>query len=980
MAFAGRDEVGSIADPEVLSQNRLPMRSPLHGREGNPWFRSLDGEWSVMRYAHPADVPAEVFTPLFDDSRWRTIPVPGNWTLYGLGDEPHYTNVPMPWQGLPPALPEVVPTVVHRTVFPMPAKWPGRRIILHVGGAESVHTVVVNGSRAGYGTDSRLASEYDVTDLLHDGENSFVIMVSRYSAQSHVEDQDQWWMAGLHREVHLRAQAPVHIEDVRIDAGLQEDNTTGTLRVLTTVGTNGDAPVPKGWTVRVEVASPEGRVLATMEEAVPHRTWPYVFNGHVARTECVIPRVKPWSAELPVLHGVTVTLVDDRGRDCETVHQRAGFRRVEIRDRNLLVNGARVMVQGVNRHDHHPERGKAVTVADMRADIVLMKQHNVNAVRCSHYPNDPRFLDLCDELGLYVIDEANVESHAWNTSLCHDPRYRATIMSRVSRMVERDKNHPSIIMWSLGNESGYGAVHDAAAAWVRAYDPSRPVHYEGAVYHEHHSRSGLPAADPVANWVEGGTGATDVVCPMYAPIESIVRYGASGRGARPLILCEYSHAMGNSNGSLADYWHAFENTPGLQGGFVWEWKDHGISQVLTDGTKRFAYGGQFGDTPNDGNFVADGLVHSDMAPHPAMRELAWCHRPVAVTLMGKGANARLVIRNRQSFRDLAWLRGEWELQVDGVPVRKGRLSVPKCAGGATVKVELPAAVPRGAGDVSVIVRWFTRSDEPWAPAGHLAAWDQVVLRAPLPAKLVAPRASASAAPHPVAAALEPAVTIWRAAVDNDGFKIMPDLTGFGGSLRRWTEQGVDIRGAELVDHVTKRTVTPDGAVHFRHTVRVPAHLDDLPRVGVSVAVPPRFAHLRWLGDGPHECYPDRRSSAMRSVWESDPDELPYLVPQEFGLRTSCDWFELVDPASGDALRFTSTGAPFHASALWHTAADLHAAHDQTVLVRRDHLTVHLDAAHRGLGTASCGPDTLPQYRVRPGTHVLQYRVDLLRAD
>ena len=438
-----------------------------------------------------------------------------------------------------------------------------------------------------------------------------------------------------------------------------------------------------------------------------------MFNGHVARTECVVPRVRPWSAELPVLHGVTVTLVDERGRGTETVHQRAGFRRVEIKGRNLLVNGARVMIQGVNRHDHHPERGKAVTVADMRADIVLMKQHNVNAVRCSHYPNDPRFLDLCDELGLYVIDEANVESHAWNTSLCHDPRYRATIMSRVARMVERDKNHPSIIMWSLGNESGYGAVHDAAAAWVRAYDPSRPVHYEGAVYHEHHSRGGLPAVDPVENWVEGGTGATDVVCPMYAPIESIVRYGTSGRGARPLIMCEYSHAMGNSNGSLADYWHAFESTPGLQGGFVWEWKDHGISQVLADGTKRFAYGGQFGDTPNDGNFVADGLVHSDMAPHPAMRELAWCHRPVAVTLAGKGANARLVIRNRQSFRDLAWLRAEWELLVDGAPVRRGRLAVPRCPGGATVKVELPAAVPRGAADVSVIVRWFTRNDEPW---------------------------------------------------------------------------------------------------------------------------------------------------------------------------------------------------------------------------------------------------------------------------
>jgi beta-galactosidase len=461
---------------------------------------------------------------------------------------------------------------------------------------------------------------------------------------------------------------------------------------------------------------------------------------------------------------------------------------------------------------------------------------------------------------------------------------------------------------------------------------------------------------------------------MYAPIESIVRYGRGGRGTRPLVLCEYSHAMGNSNGSLSDYWHAFETTPGLQGGFVWEWKDHGISQVLPDGTKRFAYGGQFGDTPNDGNFVADGLVHSDMTPHPAMRELAWCHRPVAVTVTGKGSAARLVVRNRQSFRDLSWLRAEWELLVDGVPVRRGRLKVPKCAGGSTVRTELPVTVPRGAADASIVVRWFTRDDEPWAPAGHLVAWDQTVLRAPSADRTV-PRASTSAAVHPDVAAIEPQVSIWRAAVDNDGFKIMPGLTGFGGSLHRWTEQGVDVRGAELVDHATKRTVTAGGAVHFRHTVRVPAHLDDLPRVGVAFPVPSRFVTLRWLGDGPHECYPDRRAGAVRSVWESDPDELPYLVPQEFGLRTGCSWFEVVDPASGEALRFTSTGAPFHASALWHTAADLHAAHDRTELERRGHLTVHLDAAHRGLGTASCGPDTLPEHRVRPGTHVLSYTVE-----
>ena len=979
MTFGALGDVHPLGDPEVISVNRLPMRSPIVERGNNPWFRSLDGEWSVMRFDHPRDVPMSALAPDTNDVTWRTIPVPGNWTLHGLGDDPHYTNVTMPWKGLPPALPASVPTVVHRTRFAMPTKWRGRRIVLHVGGAESVHSVFVNGAHAGYGTDSRLASEYDITPHLTDGDNSIVIVVSRFSAQSHVEDQDQWWMAGLHREVFVRAEAAVHIADVRVDAGLKGDNATGTLRVTTRVETNDGAPMPRGWSTRVELASADGKVLMAESAGVFAETWAYVFAGHDAIVEGDVPRIRPWSAELPHRYLVTVTLVDDKGREVETVRQWTGFRRVEIVGRDLLVNGARVMLRGVNRHDHHPDRGKAVTPEDMRADIVLMKQHNVNAVRCSHYPNDPRFLDLCDELGLYVIDEANVESHAWNTSLCHDPRYRTTIMSRITRMVERDKNHPSIIMWSLGNESGYGAVHDAAAAWIRAHDGSRPVHYEPAVYHEDWRRGGRPATDIVGNWVAGGVNASDVVCPMYATIDNIVEYGKSGRGTRPLIMCEYSHAMGNSNGSLADYWAAFENTPGLQGGFVWEWKDHGISQQLDDGRKRFAYGGQFGDHPNDGNFVADGLVHSDMTPHPAMRELAWCLRPVSVSVTGKGAKASLVVRNRQSFRDHSWLRAEWELVIDGTPAKRGKLTVPKCAAGSTAKVPVPggAMVPRGARDVRILVRWFTRNDEPWATADHLVAWDEVVLKSMARPKTPAPRASSSAVVAADVASVDPKVTIWRAAVDNDGFKIMPDLRGFGASLRRWTEQGIDARDADLVDHDTKRTVAADGSIHFTHRVRVPKHLDDLPRVGVTFPVPARFTQVRWCGDGPHECYPDRRSSAMRSTWESAPDELPYLVPQEFGMRTNCEWFEVVDPGTGDALRFASTGAPFHASARWHTTADLHSAHDQTELVRRDLLTVHLDAAHRGLGTASCGPDTLPQYRVGAGTYVLSYAVSLV---
>ena len=961
MTLSGIGDLRPWADPEVVSINRLPMRTPFESSERKRV--SLNGDWSVQRWAHPDLVPAEAVADI-DDSAWQRIPVPGNWTLFGLGDTPHYTNVTMPWDGLPPSLPHEVPTVVYRKSFRAPKRMAGDAVILHVGGAESVHAVWVNGEFIGYGTDSRLASEYDVTSALCNGDNAIAIVVCRYSAQSHVEDQDQWWMAGLHRDVWIETRATTHISDIRIDAGL-DGETTGTLRVTTNVACNGGGAVSPGWSVRVAVSDASGRLRKQLESPVAADVRPYFFGGHVAAAECVLPRIAAWSAEIPNLYDVAVSLVDPAGGVHETVTQRAGFKRVEIVDGDFLVNGRRVMFQGVNRHDHHPERGKAVTVDDMRADLVAMKQHNVNAVRCSHYPNDPRFLDLCDEIGLYVIDEANVESHAWNTSLCHDARYRSTIVSRISRMVERDKNHASIVMWSLGNESGYGTVHDAVAGWIRSYDPSRPIHYEPAIFH--------------TNWFDGGVGATDVVCPMYAPIDAIVFYGNSPKRNRPLIMCEYSHAMGNSNGSLADYWQAFDSTPGLQGGFVWEWKDHGISQELTDGHKRFAYGGQFGDTPNDGNFVADGLMHSDLSPHPAMRELAWVHRPVAVTLAGKGAAARLVVRNRQSFRDTKHLRGEWELVVDGASVRRGNLRLAAVAPGETGKIKLPTAVP-STGDVRLSVRWFHKSDKPCAPAGHLVAWDQLVLRTAnkKPTKVPTPkRGAANVAIGDEIASIDPQVTIWRAAVDNDGFKNMPYIRGFGESLRRWQLQGLDVRDAELVEHSTTKAPNADGSVSFRHVVDVPADLDDIPRVGVMFPVPHRFTRVRWVGEGPHECYPDRRSSAMFGTWEGEPDELPYLVPQEFGLRTNCTRVELIDPRTGDVLALSTLGAPFHFSATWHTANDLFVARDTTELVRRDHLTLHIDAAHRGLGTASCGPDTLPRHRVRPGRYTLDYLVRLI---
>ena len=641
-----------------------------------------------------------------------------------------------------------------------------------------------------------LPSEYDVSAHVRQGVNDIAIVVIRYSAHSYVEDQDQWWMAGLHRSVHIESRRVVHIADVRCTGDLDPASGAGTATITTEVGFV-RTPQP-GWQVRTTLRDPRGRLVGKpLTAAVPHaHDVPYVFTGHTVTARWELPRALPWSAEVPSLYEATIELLDHRGRATETSTHRLGLRRVEVRDRQLLVNGQPIWIFGVNRHDHHPDRGKAVTVDDIRRDLQVMRAHNITAVRTSHYPNDSVFYDLCDELGMYVVDEANIEGHAYNTSICDDARYRAAFVERGARMVERDRNHPSVIMWSLGNETGYGANHDSLAGWIRRVDPTRPLHYEGAILHGDGDRGVRRSTD---HWVDGGMTATDVVCPMYPQIEAIKRYGDDGIGTRPLILCEYSHAMGNSNGSLADYWSVITSTPGLQGGFIWEWKDHGLRRRLADGSVRLAYGGDFGDTPNDGNFVADGLVSADVEPHPAMAEVAWVYRPVTVGLRGSGRNRRLEITNRQSFVGLDGFTGSWELLVAGAAVRRGQLKVPPVAPHTATSVSLPCDVPTGTDEVHLTVRWHTKVDRWFAPKGHLVAWDQVELRAAQPRRVAAWRGRDNSSVLDELLVLPVELALWRAATDNDGYKLMPDLSerlGIGGqALNHWRQAGLpDIAG------------------------------------------------------------------------------------------------------------------------------------------------------------------------------------------
>lgn len=973
------------ADPQCVSIARLAIRPTLtphpeldsarRGREASPWFLDLNGSWELRLWSSPDEVSRRaVFEDAPKPKKWKKVAVPGNWTIQGFDDFPHYTNVQMPWPNRPPDLPADNTTGVYRRSFTVPKDWHSRRVILHVGGAESAHAVFVNGEFVGYGTDSRLPSEFDVGAHLVEGKNLLAIVVMRYSAQSYVEDQDQWWMAGLHREVFLEARGLVGIDRVHVDADWDSDTSTAKASARVTVSLDDridekDKGFGLGWSVRSWVETLDNELLGDRHSAaVPHRhRTPYVFTGHAVELVWNVPDVRPWTAETPILYRFVCELVDPEGTTVEVVTQRIGFRRVEVRDGLVSVNGRPITFMGVNRHDHHPDRGKAVTVEDMRVDIVQMKRANINAVRTSHYPNDHRFYDLCDEYGLYVIDEANVESHAYNTSLCHDPRFRSTWLERVSRMVDRDRNHACIVMWSLGNESGYGEIHEACAALVRSMDPTRLLHYEGAVFH--------------AGWLTGGMDVTDVVCPMYAPVEAIEEYARSGAGTRPLILCEYSHAMGNSNGGLARYWEAIDAHRSLQGGFIWEWKDHGLRQTTVDGRERFAYGGQFGDHPNDGNFVADGLVSPECVAHPAIQEVMWVHRPVAVAASDDG----LIVSNRQSFRGLDWLAGTWDVSVDG-EVRWSGDFVVSVEAGRVEKVELPVSRVELAGisgEILVTVRWTVRAETSWCQPGHLVAWDQVVLQARREQLHFAPSSDEPDAEIAELIGGTPRLNLWRAATDNDGFKLMPDLAeriGVGGrALWAWKSDGMSSQDSEsLVWHVHRSYRDESGGTIHEHVVHVPDALADLPRIGVTMDLPHEFDRLRWYGRGPLENMPDRNSGALLGVWESVPDELPYIVPQEFGLRTDCRWMEIIRSRDGRALRIEALDpAGLHMSAVHHTDADLFAAGDVAELVRREGLTVHVDMFHRGVGTASCGPDVDSKHRSTPGEYRFAYRLSLV---
>jgi len=1029
-------QIGSLKTwiaPECLQNNRLPMRATLYpfpkptearglDRRKSPWFQLLNGRWQFKMAARPEEVVADDVAEKTDRSGWDQVEVPGNWTLQGYG-APHYTNVQMPFPDEPPFVPEANPTGIYSRTFEVPAAWEGRRVVIHFGGAESVLYVYVNGQPVGLGKDSRLPSEFDITPFVRFGAaNVLAAVVVKWSDATFIEDQDQWWMGGLHREVYLYSTAPVHIADVFARGQLINGYRDG--RLETTVKVGFPRQPEKGWRVELALFDPQGKSvfkkpLVTEVPAGPTGSWPRLQAEFSEEIKAPVQ----WSADLPQLYTLVVTLKDPQGAMVESTSARVGFRSAEVRDRQLLINGKRVLIKGVNRHDHHDTKGKALDRETMRLDAITMKRLNFNAVRCSHYPNDPYWLDVCDELGLYVIDEANLEAHGYYHQVGHDRRYAGAFLDRAVRMVERDKNHPSIILWSLGNETAYSPSHDAMAGWIRGYDPTRPLHFEPGIWIQGVKKQ------PYQHIYDWGHRVTDIICPMYSAIEGegLVKWATDKSHpdqTRPLIMCEYSHAMGNSNGSLADYWDAFEKYPGLQGGFIWEWIDHGIRQKAENGRDYWAYGGDFGDQPNDLNFVCDGLVWPDREPHPGVFEFKHLAQPIkAIGFQLKSGT--LELKNKLDFASLRGFRGEWALTVNGTKKAGGKLTALTARPGEIqkIKLKLPACTLAAGEEAFLNLRYCTAVATPWAKGGHEVGWDQLSVPFKVKAAPAARRpkgqvsleksagmAEAAAGAVRLRASLEagrieslswngreillsgPMLQVWRAATDNDGIK---GWTGQEGKpLGRWLKAGLNdlqlrvtsatarldkdgqavlsfehiascAASEEAVRHRHKYTVLPDGSILVDNEFAIDKALPDLPRLGVVMALRPGFEKLQWLGRGPWENYIDRNRSSMVGLYESTVAEqyVPYILPQEHGNHTEVRWLSLANAKTG--LRIEARG-PLEFTASHFAAADLFVRTHTWQLEPRKETILSLDYRQRGLGTASCGPDTLDRYKVQPG--------------
>ena len=958
-------------------------------RVKSPFYRSLNGEWKYHYSKTPAQRVPNFWKPDFDDSSWATIPVPSNVEMHGHGI-PIYVNsrYPWAWHGVrpsPPVVPEDDPNDTvnsYRRTFSIPRQWEGRRVLITFDGVNSFFYLWVNGQKVGMGKDSRTPVEFDITPFLKPGKNLFAVENFRWCDGSYLEDQDFWRLSGIFRDVYLWSPPDLHIRDFEVKTALDTEYRDADFKLdvkVQNAGKNESAV-----TVAGELLDPAGKSVCkpVIELNAP-------AGGETeASISTSVPNPLKWTAETPSLYRLLLSLKDGSGKTLEVIPVNVGFRKVEIRDGNLLVNGQRILVKGVNRHEIDPDLGEAISVTSMIKDLQLMKQNNINTVRCCHYPNQPAWYDLCDRYGIYLIDEADIESHGMGygrRTLARDPAYADAHMNRTVRMVERDKNHPSIIIWSLGNEAGDGPNFEATSKWIHERDPSRPVQYEQARERPH----------------------TDIVCPMYASVEHLKRYSSRPQ-TRPLIMCEYEHAMGNSSGNMWDYWNLIYNSPYLQGASIWDWVDQGLRKPLPSGKKDvhgreyfWAFGGDYGppDTPSDQNFCCNGLVTPDRKPHPGLNEVKHVYQYVHCKPVDLAART-VEVKNWYDFLNLKDIASvDWRVTGDGKEIQHGSMPAPDLAPHATTQLQVPVKAfdPQPGVEYFLELSFRLNQDELWARKGHELAWDQFklpdaaaspalitegsgplqVYRSDFLARVTGRNFLAAFDTHTgglislnykgvelIKSPLRP--DFWRAPTDNDrgrnadksqGIwrKAHEDAQVTGFDVKQSGPDRVTVTVAENLPKVSAKWQTTytilGGGDILIDAVFSPGNtnLPKIPRVGMQMVMPAGFERIAWLGPGPYETYCDRSDARVGRYSGTVRDQFywDYVEPGESGNKVDVRWVALTNRKG---IGLLAVGQPLlSVNALHYTTDDLQSAEHPYQLPVRDIVVLNLDWKQEGLG-------------------------------
>lgn len=1011
----------------IFQINREPARATFYAyengslaqagrREDSQYFRSLNGEWAFHWARKPADRPQNFWQKDFDTSQWSTITVPSNWELQGYGI-PHYVNIPYVFPANQPYIPhDYNPVGSYVRTLDVPAAWRERKVFLHFGAVSSAMYLWVNGEFVGYSQDSKLPAEFDITPYIQPGANKIAVEVYRWSDGSYLEDQDTWTLSGIDREVYAYATPATYVRDFTITSDLTNQYRDGVFGLdLEFAGLVTETAA----SVSVSLSAAGKTVFEASRAVPPGPNSRLVF-------ESLINAVRPWTAETPNLYQLTITA--EVNGETQVIQSNVGFRNLQMKDGQFLVNGAPVIIRGVNRHEHDPRTGKALTLESMERDIQLMKQLNINAVRTAHYPNDPRWYELTDKYGLYVLDEANIESHEYmdignkaaeadpevrkQYHLGYRPEWEAAHMARVANMVERDKNHPSIILWSLGNEAGLGPAFEKSAAWVKQNDKSRPVTYGGW---------GTVDGHAPLDYV-------DIYTPMYDFIHEMVDY-AESKPKQPMIQAEYAHAMGNSVGNLQEYWDVIYRYPQLQGGFIWDWVDQTLYKKNAEGIEIFAYGGDFGESPrpDSDNFLANGLIQPDRTLNPHAWEVKKVYQPLKFEAVDVKA-LEFTLWNRHNFLAADAFNFQWRLLKDGVEINAGKLAPMGTAAGQREKFRVLlgdyAVDPHS--EYHLTIEALAKADAiPLLDNNYVVAWDQFLLQPATQIAAVKQRGkkisveennyqlllagdnfslgfdknSGEMVSYKIAGeelfikGLSP--NLWRAPTDNDAAWLLRDLTWKMatetvklleldhklGDANQVIVTTAHKLGEDTATFYTTYDINPFGEIAITAKV-VPSKKDlpYMPRVGLNLVLTGEYKNLQWFGRGPHENYQDRNSGAAVGRYTAQVDEQyhDYSRPQETGNKTDVRWMTLTNK-KGTGLQIK--GAPLLSmSALPLLQSDLE--HDRKAvrlhgkeLQPKDLVSVNIDWKQMGVGgDNSWGALPLEQYLIPAATYSYEFRL------